>query len=160
MRRSPRSHREIAEADQSPCDLSATCSIVRLKVPEDERQPAWDEEAMRGWALAVREKRLAVTRRIARDQDELLRSKADQLERAGAVEVTTASGVISARITRFRWGDDVIEISRSHGEQCGWSLGRLARSPSTARAAALTRHLAAALAALEPATPPPAVPRE
>lgn len=124
--------------------------------PEDDGQAGPDEAAMRAWVHAARDHRLATIGSIARDQDELLRSKADELERTGAAELITAAGEIRARIIRFRWGADVIEITRSKGaEQRGWSRSLLPRSPAPDRAEDISHHLAAGLAALQPAPPPP-----
>jgi hypothetical protein len=128
-------------------------------VPGGERQPASDREAIRNGEHPVRSRRLAKIEEVSRDQVELLRRTADELEHTGAAEHITASGQISARITRFRWGDDVIEIIRNHGGgQRGWSLGRLPRSRGPARTAALADHLTRALAALEAGPPPPSSP--
>ncbi|HSR84891.1 MAG TPA: hypothetical protein VLM11_11995 [Streptosporangiaceae bacterium] len=125
--------------------------------PEDDQQAAADEAAPRTWRQAVRDHRLAKIHRIARDQDKLLRSKADELARTGAAVVVTASGEISARIIRFRWGPDVIEISRSQaGENRGGSRSLLARSPASDRSEQIHDNLVQALAALESAPPPPA----
>ena len=121
----------------------------------DGGQAAPDEAAARSRARAAREHRLAMIERIARDQEQLLRSKADELERVGAVELTTAAGEIRARIIRFRWGADVIEIASSRGAgRRGWNRSLLARSPAPDRAEQIRHLLAYALAALEP--PPPA----
>jgi hypothetical protein len=128
--------------------------------PEGDGQ-AGPAEAMRAWADAARDHRLATIRSIERDQDELLRSKADELERTGTTELITGAGEIRARIIRFRWGADVIEITRSKGaEQCGWSRGGLPRSPAPGRADDISHHLAAALAALQPPPPPPGMARQ
>jgi hypothetical protein len=128
-----------------------------LAVPErielgDERQAAWMEMPER--VRVLRDHRLAVIQAVESGQDELLPSTAGTLERTGAAQLTTAAGMISARITRFRWGDDVIEVSDSCGSgRCGWALGRLPRSPGPIRDAEITHSLAQALAALEPGPP-------
>jgi len=102
----------------------------------------------------LRDRRLAVIQAIESGRDELLRGTAGTLERTGAAQLTTAAGMISARITRFRWGDDVMEVSHSCGSgRCGWALGRLPRSPGPIRDAEITHSLAQALAALEPGPP-------
>jgi hypothetical protein len=127
---------------------------VGLPVPEgvepgDEREAARRQMPER--VRAQRDHRLATIAAIESEQGELLRSAAGKLERTGAAQLTTAAGMISARITRFRWGDDVIEVTRTCGTgRCRWSLGRLPRSPGPIRDAEMTRSLAQALAALEP----------
>jgi hypothetical protein len=127
---------------------------VDLAVPErveprHEREAARQQMPERGRAL--RNHRLATIAAIESEQGELLRSAAGKLERTGQAQLTTAPGMISARITRFRWGDDVIEVTHTCGNgRCGWSLGRLPRSPGPIRDAAITHSLAQALAALEP----------
>jgi hypothetical protein len=94
--------------------------------------------------------RLARGKNIADEQGEMLRVLVDELERTGTTSLSTPAGEIGARITRFRWGDDVIEVTQSsEGEQHGWTCGRLARSPGQARATVLIRQLAQALASLD-----------
>jgi hypothetical protein len=113
--------------------------------------PAPDDGAVYQRARRIRDHRLAATESISRDQDHLLLAKASELERTGATQIVTPSGRVSARVTRFRWGDDVVEINRTRGgPQHGWSGGRLARSPRSARERTLAHYLAQALAALEP----------
>jgi hypothetical protein len=103
----------------------------------------------------MRDHRLTAAEAIARDQNESLRAAANELERTGTVRIVTESGQISARIIRFRWGDDVVEITRSRGGlHNGFSGSRLARSTGSARGDILVRQLAAALAALEPPSAP------
>jgi hypothetical protein len=122
--------------------------------PERGHQAPRDEGVMR--TRAVRDHRLVMVQSIADNQEQLLYSKADELERTHMAELMSASGKINARIIRFRWGADVLEITRSRGgEHDGWSCVRLARSPRPARFAVLTREFAKALAAHEP----PPVPR-
>lgn len=53
----------------------------------------------------LRDHRLATIHAIQSDQSELRRSTAGKLERTGAAQLSTASGMISACLTRFRWGD-------------------------------------------------------
>jgi hypothetical protein len=119
--------------------------------PAQEGAEGAGDDPLLARARALRDHRLTTIGNIARDQDELLRAKAGELERTGAAEIVTAAGTIHARITRFRWGDDVIEITRSRGTgQQGQNGGTLARAPQPARTAAITRQLAQALAALEP----------
>lgn len=114
---------------------------------------ASDDEAVRR-AQALLNQRLSRTQRLGQDQAGLLHAGADELERTGAVTLTTAEGEVRARVTRFRWGDDVIEVTRSRdGQLCGTSRGLLARTSQPARSAALARHLARELAALEPNRP-------
>ena len=127
---------------------------VDLAVPERveagvDREAARQQLPERGRAL--RDHRLATIAAIESEQGELLRSAASKLQRTGQAQLTTAAGTISARITRFRWGDDVIEVTRSCSSgRCGWTLGRLPRSPGPIRDAEITNSLAQALAALEP----------
>jgi hypothetical protein len=122
--------------------------LERLE-PGDERQAAQPEMPERGGVL--RDHRLARIAAIETEQGELLRNTAGTLERTGAAQLKTAAGMISARITRFRWGDDVIEVTHACGNgRCGRGGGRLPRSPGPIRDAEITRSLAQALAALEP----------
>jgi hypothetical protein len=89
--------------------------------------------------------------RIAQDQAGLLGSTADTLEHVGSARLVTADGEIQARLTRFRWGDDVLEVARRRdGLPCGRSMSVLARSPEARRTRVITFHLAASLAKLEP----------
>jgi hypothetical protein len=127
---------------------------VDLAVPE-RVEAGVDREAPRQQlperGRALRDHRLATIAAVESEQRELLRSAAGNLERTGQAQLTTAAGTISARITRFRWGDDVIEVARScNSGRCGWTLGRLPRSPGPIRDAEITHSLAQALAALEP----------
>ena len=122
--------------------------------PADAGQPTPDEESLRARRDAARDHRLARISSIAADQGELLHAKAGEIERAGTVRISTAAGEISATLVRFRWGKDVLDISRTRGgQQAGWSLGTVPRAPAEARTAAITFDLAKALAALEPLPP-------
>lgn len=113
-----------------------------------------DDESFRARAQAVRDHRLARISGIAIEQEELLRAKAEDLMRNGSAQIRTSDGEIAARIVRFRWGKDVIDISRSRGGQsAGWSLSTVPRSPASARMAAIASALAQALAALESPSP-------
>jgi hypothetical protein len=95
-----------------------------------------------------------MTERIANDQDELLHAKADELKRRGVAEIATRAGTIRASVTRFRCGDDVIEITRNRGSgQQGRSGHKLRRAPQPVRTDEIIRTLAEALAALEPVPP-------
>jgi hypothetical protein len=121
---------------------------------DDADQADPDDEFLRARAQSVRDRRLARISTIARDQEELLRAKAEELERTGAAEISTADGQVIARLIRFRWGKDVLDLSRSLGGQpADWSLGTVPRSPAPERTANITSQLAQAVAAVEP--PPP-----
>jgi hypothetical protein len=126
------------------------------QVSEDNADQAVpDDESFRARAQAVRDHRLSRITSIASEGDVLLHAMADDLERTGSAEISTAEGEIAARIVRFRWGKDVLDISRSlRGQPAGWSLGTLPRSPTSERTAAITYELAKALAAIEPLPPP------
>ncbi|MBO0822973.1 MAG: hypothetical protein J2P27_03820 [Actinobacteria bacterium] len=113
-----------------------------------------DDESFRARAQARRDHRIARISGIAADQEELLRAKAEVLMRNGLAQIETSDGEIAARIIRFRWGKDVIDIPRSReGQPAGWSSSSVPRSPASARMAAITFALAKALAALEPPLP-------
>jgi hypothetical protein len=129
------------------------------QVAEDDTEQAGpDEESVHARAQTLRDHRLARIGSIAADQDELLSAKAEELVRMGATQIRTPTGAIAARLVRFRWGKDVIDISRSKegGRSAGWSLGTVPRLPTAARTAAITFELTKALAALErfPPFPP------
>jgi hypothetical protein len=120
----------------------------------DGGQPAPDEESLRARREAARDHRFARISSITADQGELLHAKAEEIERTGTAYISTAAGEISASLVRFRWGKDVLDISRTRGgQQAGWSLGTVPRAPAQARTAAITFDLAKALAALEPLPP-------
>jgi hypothetical protein len=107
---------------------------------------------MPGRGRALRDHRLATIAAIESEQGELLRNTAAMLERTGQAQLTSAAGLISARVTRFRWGDDVLEVTHTCSSgRCGWGLSRVPRSPEPVRDAQITHSLAQAVAAaLEP----------
>jgi len=121
--------------------------------------PAAGREEPGTRAQALLHHRLALVQSIRDSQAALLRDTASELDRTRQAEIITASGEIRARITRFRWGDDVLELTRSQPVgRSGSSMCRLRRSGGEARTAALIDEIAHALAALEPWQPPPETP--
>jgi hypothetical protein len=124
------------------------------RVSETDAGQAAEDESFQERAHEIRDHRLARISSIAAEQQELLHATAEDLERTGTAEISTADGKIAARLVRFRWGPDVLDIARTHGGRpAGWSLGTVPRSPASERTAAITFALAQALAALEPLAP-------
>jgi hypothetical protein len=125
------------------------------RISENEaRPPAADDESFQARTHKIRDHRLARISSIAAEQDELLHATAEDLERTGTTEISTAEGNIAARLIRFRWGPDSLDITRTReGHPAGWSLSTVPRSPASARTAAITSALAQALAALDPLPP-------
>ena len=111
---------------------------IQARRAEQEPRAAQSEEVTRAWARSAAADRQVRSKNIADEQGETIRVMVDELERTGTTKLSTPAGDVEARITRFRWGDDVIEVTQSsEGEQRGWSCGRLARSPAHARATVL-----------------------
>lgn len=125
------------------------------RISENEaRQAPPQSEAVQARRRQMRDQRLQIISSIADERGDLLRATAEDLERTGSGEIRTAGGEISARLIRFRWGPDVLDITRTRdGRHAGWSLDYVPRSPVAARAKAITWALAKALAALEPLAP-------
>lgn len=121
------------------------------RVNANDAGQAAQDEFLPSRAHEMRDRRLARMCSIAAEQKELLHATAEDLQQTGTAEVSTADGEIAARLIRFRWGPDVLDITRTHlGRPGGWSLSSVPRSPASARTAAFTSALAQALAALEP----------
>jgi hypothetical protein len=118
---------------------------------------SWAEPGSEGWRT-MRAERLAARDRVLADQEELLRRAADTLDRTRTTEIRRPAGTISARIVAFRWGPDVLEITRT-GVRGGSGFGSclVSRHAGPARTGELTSRLAYHLAVLEGLkTPPPA----
>jgi hypothetical protein len=124
------------------------------RVSENDGGQAVHDESILARAHELRDHRMTRISSIAAEQKELLHATAADLERTGTAEISTAEGKIGARLVRFRWGLDVLDITRTHeGRPAGWSRGTVPRSPASARTAAITSALAQALAALNPWRP-------
>ena len=108
-------------------------------------------------ASEILNRRLAARDRVLREQDDLIRAASAELDRNRAAEIRTPVGEVSARIVRFRWGDDVLTIDRSQaGGRTGGGGCKLPRRPGPARSAELRRQLAYHLAVLGTDELPPA----
>jgi len=123
--------------------------------PAEPKPPADGMPLPNGPTLARIRQRQAAAERLEREQAELLRSTASELDRTTEAKIVTESGMIRAQIKRFRWGADVLEITHSSRTgRSGSSRCVLQRSASQLRTKVLVSNLAMALAALEPRDPP------
>lgn len=127
------------------------------RVPPDFGATAfgWAEPGSERWR-ALRGERLAARDRILADQEDLLHSTVATLERTRTAEIRTAAGTISARIASFRWGPDVLEVTRTgpHGRR-GFGTGLLTRHHGADRTRELMTTLAYHLAVLGEGNTPP-----